>query len=348
MMIKLISAFHRLDNVHAKPITLECMFLQEKIQSAKPVSHFADQLKNAVKTNQISKIEALARFSHCHKEVEYFNNKIHSIGYIHGDISTTNILYNYGIKISIDLKVSVSKVTFEKTYKYQLVDPKPNEILEPKCYIIDFESSKSKDILTSYEFVEQALTIQQDLILQTFLFAHPFLYKFIAYPQGRSIFKDDLVNRKDQLNLKTKVKIDDVIWMSAILCENYAVAASFLSTLEQTGTFDQVFSNTKYGSQLDRMSTEFFAHVPKFGSQQQISLIAQLQLTRQLNEQVIGALFETIQHNEYVHEKSIVETMIMSMNNIIHWNPTDCDFLLNRILHVHQENVNRDVVSTVH
>ena len=66
-------------------------------------------------------------------------------------------------------------------------------------------------------------------IYQTFLFAHPFLYTYIAYPKGRLAWKHELMNisRETDMNFAENA-IDNVIWASAVSCEKYAVAASTL------------------------------------------------------------------------------------------------------------------------
>ena len=231
MMIKVISAFHVLNTK-----AVACMFLQEKIESAKQLHHLAYQLTHATEnqSNQVN-LDALKIFTNCYNDVADFTDKLHSIGYTHGDISTENILY--GTKISFQKNISFKNSTFEKIYDYQLSDTKPNR---PKCYIIDFAASTSKRILTDYDFIEQR--IKQATIFQTFLFAHPFLYKFISYPQGRLTLNDNILHAKSNMNINmTKDATDNVIWRFAVSCENYAVATSFLFAFEQTGIFHHVF-----------------------------------------------------------------------------------------------------------
>ena len=321
LMINIISTFHMLNKTidpddDAEPV-IECMFLQEKIQAATQLDHFAEQLKGDVQKKRVSKIDALNILTHCYEQVASFNTILHEIGYIHGDISLGNILY--GSKISV--QISLTNSTAGKIYKYELVDT--SETNSQRCYIIDFGSAKSKNVLTISDSIEQET--QDEMICQTFLFAHPFLYEYIAYPQGRLTWKYDyqLTDRETDMNL-TEDEIDNVIWSFAVSCEKYAVATTFLFTLEQTEIFDDVFNNNTYGRQLGAWAynVTFFDQIPKFGTHQQNILILQLQLIQKLCQKVIAVVFKKLQHDAYENEKSVVETMIVSMIEAMHWYPS--------------------------
>ena len=324
LAIKLISAFHIYDGDEArnnsKPV--QCMFLQEKIDSAKHLHSFAQLLHHATRIeSKQAKLDALKVFTNCYKNIMYFSSKLHSIGYIHGDISTTNILY--GTKRSIEIKTSVTNSTFEKTYNCQLTDT-------PQCYIIGFGASKSKNVLTNYDPLNK--TIEQATIFQTFLFAHPFLYNFVSYPQGRSGLKHQLANRKNEFNL-TDDAIDNIIWRCVVSCENYAVAASFLGVLEQTRIFYDVFDQAMYGKQIAPM-LKLFYYIPTFGTEQQIILTLHLDRVQKLNQKVIDRLFKKINKAEFAQEKLIIETMINSMSHFIYWHQNQYYFPLNAISNV--------------
>lgn len=62
---------------------------------------------------------------------------------------------------------------------------------------------------------------------------------------------------------------------------------------------------------------------PEFGTDMQNLLITQLQLTRQLNENMVTYLLGKMQHDEYAREKSIIEKMIVSINKAIVWYPNN-------------------------
>ena len=95
-----------------------------------------------------------------------------------------------------------------------------------------------------------------------------------------------------------------------------------------------VFDKFAFGTQLrDReynlkAAAEFINHMPQFETQQQLFLIENSTMIQQLNIQTITHLIETIQHTEYMYEKSIVETTLLSMNDIIHWYPMEHEFSL--------------------
>ena len=339
MMIRIISSFHILHtNILNAQNNIEwvpgrCMFLQEKVEEAKQLHRFADQLKYKIEKQRLSKIDALQQFEYCHQDISYFNNKLHSIGYIHGDISVGNILY--GTKLSI--KVSLSNSTSGQTYKYELVDT----YTHPRCYIIDFGGSKSKNILTINHSVDQRNKYEAK-ICPTFLFAHPFLLKFIAYHEGRLSWTRKLAH---EMNL-TKDAIDDAIWNSVILCEKYAVATSFLFALERTNIFHEVLEEITYSAQLDDLDNKLKSvyYVPTFGTQQQLTLFQTLQMIQQLNINATVHLYVKIQCVDYVYEKLVAEKMILSMKEIIYWYPIHYDFPLNRSLNVQLMNVTSDVV----
>ena len=174
--IKTISAFHTLrtntlyPENNMKPVPRRCMFLQEKIHSAKQLAHVADILKYEMEIERVSKTDALNFFVRCYKQVSYFSNKLHSIGYIHSDISIGNIVY--GIKISVE--VSLTNSTFGNTYTYELVNTSQTKF--PRCYIIDYGSSISARILTINHSSDQQ--IKREMILPPLSMAHPFFYKF--------------------------------------------------------------------------------------------------------------------------------------------------------------------------
>ena len=183
LVIKIVSMFKtvgvsilNIEN-NTQWVPRRCMFLQEKIQSPHKLYHFADLLKYCVEKTGLSKINALECFTYCYKQVEHFNKKLHSIGHIHGDISMENILYGTKISVKVSLKNSISNSTSGKTYTYELVNAS-----NPRCYMIDFGTSKSKSILTINHSVDQKT--KHGMIFPTFLVAHPFLFKFMAYPEG--------------------------------------------------------------------------------------------------------------------------------------------------------------------
>ena len=62
-------------------------------------------------------------------------------------------------------------------------------------------------------------------------------------------------------------------------------------------------------------NTKFFDHIPMFTTQKQMILVTQLRTIQQLNQKTAAHLVQKIQSAQYVHEKSIIETMIVSMNN---------------------------------
>ena len=127
-----------------------------------------------------------------------------------------------------------------KTYKYENVDQHMNK---KHCYMIDFGSTRSKQTLLNMNVDHEKITSsQQLLIIQTFIFSHPYLYKVIAYPQGRTLLSQYLANQSDT-NM-TQTDIDNVIWDIIISCENYATAACFLSVLPQ---MDIIHTIEEYG-----------------------------------------------------------------------------------------------------
>ena len=336
LMIKLLSIYHVLNvTTHNGTTVVECVFLQEKIQSSMQLYHFADQLKHNVEKKRLSKIDALQYFMDCYQEVEYFDKKLHSIGYIHGDISTGNILFGTKLSVQVSSTNSTSGITYKK---YELVNTTETNLR--RCYIIDCGSSLSKRALTMNNNFDDYDT-RYAMIHQTFLFAHPFLYTFIAYPEGRYAWKRGLMRGDTHNHVKlTEDASDDVIWVSAKICENYAVATNFLFALERIGIFDDFFNQTIHGRQLadweyTYKKVKFPDHVPEFETQTQKALIGKLYMMQQLNQKVVADLFAKIQSVEYEQEKSHVEPMIIFMNESMHWHPTRHHFL-NRILHPHR------------
>ena len=119
LLIKVISTFHTFNlddtlNDDNDEDSVECMFLQEKIESAIHLNHCAEQLKHRIQTKQVSQIDALQKFAQCYDDVANFDGKLHSIGYIHGDIIIGNILY--GTKISVQVSLTNINSTGEKSY----------------------------------------------------------------------------------------------------------------------------------------------------------------------------------------------------------------------------------------
>ena len=338
-VIKIISALdtqyastRNVNNNKTERVPLRCMFLQEKIDSAMQLCEFADQLKHKIETKRISEFGALKRFTRCYQEVVHYSRKFHSIRYIHGDISDGNILY--GTKMSVEVKLINS--TFGKTYIYELVNT--SKSAPPRCYIIDFGTSKSKRILTSNNSIEK--------IYPTLLSSHPFLFKCFIYPEGRLAWKHELAH-DIKLNLSIDT-MDNVLWNSAISFEKYAIATSFLLALERTNIFDVVFDKVAYISQIEyfwerAQKFNLIHQLPKFGTQRQLILFENSRMIQQVNNRTIDCLFKTVQGaDKNVSEKSM--RMILSMKESICWYPSDYDFSLNKFLNIQPRNVTNPVV----
>lgn len=100
LMINVISSFHKTQTGLTSDAH-HCMFLQEKIIFAKSVHKTAQQISHVESIS--SQNTLLQELISCYNDIVQFTDKLHSIGYIHGDIGWSNILK--GVKLAVKLTV---------------------------------------------------------------------------------------------------------------------------------------------------------------------------------------------------------------------------------------------------
>ena len=332
LVVNIMSAFHEttVDGHH-------CMFLQEQIVFAKTLHRYAQQISQIKSTPE--KNNLFQRLMGCYNDIVEFNDELHYIGYIHGDIGWTNVLV--GDKCAIKLTVethnihsSISNssanrtgIYMPKTYKYEI---DVENINKTHCYLIDFGSSRSKQqLLNTQTNHTKVMPIEQLMIRQTFIFSHPYLYKVIAYHQGRMLLSQHLANYTN-VNI-TQSDVENIIWDAVISCENYATAATFLSVMPQTRIMG--FDIDEYGSYIYDTIGRYNTHmeeVPQFEDNNRRSLVLSQNLAKRWHLHTIKNIFQCVEKNTVITEKnkSTLKSMLNSMNESLSWYPLTDHFTI--------------------
>ena len=341
LMINVISAFHKIQNVSTEDVH-HCMFLQEQIAFALPLRIYAEQISKT--QSPTTKNTLLQGLISCYNDRVKFNDKLHSIGYIHGDIDWLNIFQ--GIKLTVKITVETNNnhklyntlsnssseetnMYMPKTYRYEIVD---KNMEKKHCYMIDFSSTRSRQRLLNMKIDPLKIASPQLLITQTFIFSHPYLYKAIAYPQGRMLLSQYLTNQLDA-NM-TQTDIDNVIWDIIISCERYTNAATFLSVLPKINIIDGLDA---YGAGLHGIIGRYdniLQRMPRFENYARRNLVSSQKSLREWSLRAVKAVLLFLEKNKdsviNKKSKSLLEPMLDSMYESLIWYPTTYEFELDQ------------------
>ena len=284
--IKIFSEFQK---VHINS-QFVCAFLEEKIYNGKSISQYFNS-----KHFSTDKLDMLAK---SFVMMRPYLDAMHKLHYIHGDIAWGNIIVGQKIRVNVS-KVSTSSNNGNDTS----VTYSAEKDEWSQSFFIDYGTAVSKHQMDD-PAQEQKVSIKQ-----TYNFAHPFFYQYLATPDSRRAYVRNISN--DNFD-KTKEISSNRVWNALVQSDNYAFASVFVSIL---GTrfglyFDKSSSSRillKYLQKFQSAKSVFeMTTFPEYGTTEQAEIVELQTQLKIFGQKVVHQIKETIRSEQFteLHNKS--------------------------------------------